>query len=141
MPRYKIGGQIVRRKNHYMPCAIAAEVDGMSDEEYAETMKKTYWADLITNTEWPVVLGHEDCSPSAKSRLKKKAAGWLMALGRIAYLNPDLHREIVKQAEEMYRDQIGENHPFQWEREVVEQLCEILAERQRGELDSTNGQA
>jgi hypothetical protein len=132
VPRYKIGDQIVRRKNLYLPCAINDQLDDMSPEEQARVYKAAFWADNITNAEWPVVLGHDDCSPSAKSRLKKKAAGWLMALGRIAYLNPELHREIVKQAEEMYRDQIGEDHPFQWEREVVEQVIAHLEKRQNG---------
>jgi hypothetical protein len=131
MPKYQIGGQTVRRKNLYLPCAIAAEIDNMSPEEQAAVYKAAFWADNITNAEWPAALGDEDCSPSAKSRLKKKAAGWLMALGRIAYLNPDLYREIVKQAEEMYRDQIGEDHPFQWEREVVEQVVEHIWAKER----------
>jgi hypothetical protein len=113
MPTYRIGGQTVRRKNLYLPCAIAARTEEMSDEEHARVLKAAFWADNITNAEWPVVLEHEDCSPSAKSRLKKKAAGWLVALGRIAYLNPDLYGQIVQQAEEMYSDQIGEEHPFQ----------------------------
>ena len=130
MPHYRIGDQVVRRKNLYLPCAIAARTDEMSDEEHARVLKEAYWADNITNAEWPVVLAHEDCSPSAKSRLKKKGAGWLMALGRIAYLNPDLYREIVKQAEEMYRDQIGEEHPFRWERKVVEQVVAHVSQRE-----------
>ena len=135
MPRYKIGDQVVRRKNLYLPCAIAAEVDEMSPEEQASVYRAAFWADNITNAEWPVVLGHENFTPSAKSRLKKKAAGWLMALGRIACLNPDLHREIVKQAEEMYRDQIGEDHPFQWEREIVEQVIAHLEKRENDKED------
>jgi hypothetical protein len=52
-----------------------------------------------------------------------------VALGRIAYLNPDLHREIVKQSEQMYRDQIGDEYPFQWEREFVESALKYVAER------------
>jgi hypothetical protein len=56
-----------------------------------------------------------------------------MALGRIAYLNPDLYREVVRQAEDMYRDQIGEEHPFQWEREVVEHVVAVVAKRENGE--------
>lgn len=135
MPRYKVGDQVVRRKNFYMPCVIGERVEEMSEEEYAAILKATKWADNITNAEWPAVLGHDDCSPSAKSRLKKKAAGWLMALGRIAYLNPDLHREIVEQAEQMYRDQIGEDHPFQWEREIVEEVVAIVAKRENGRED------
>jgi hypothetical protein len=58
-----------------------------------------------------------------------------MALGRIAVLDPELHREIVKQAEEMYEDQVGEEHPFQWEREVVEQVIAILEKRENEEDD------
>ena len=130
MPRYRIANQTVRRKNFYLPCVIAAEVDDMSDEEYVRTLKETYWADNITNAEWPAVLGHEDCSPSAKSRLKKKGAGWFMALGRIAYLNPALYNEMVKAAEKMYRDQIGGPHP-----------CFNAEDNHNGTMDSTDEEA
>jgi hypothetical protein len=106
MPRYKIGDETFHRKNLYLPCVISARVDEMTDEERVTVMKAAYWADNITNGEWPAVLQHDDFNPSARSRLKKKGAGWLIALARIAYINPKLFAEITVKAEEMYRDQI-----------------------------------
>jgi hypothetical protein len=85
----------------------------MTEEEVADVYKATYWADNIAGSEWPAVLRHDDCSPSAKSRLKKKAAGWLMALQRIALINPELFEEIAGKANEMYREQI-EDEPNVW---------------------------
>ncbi|MGI8796908.1 MAG: hypothetical protein ACR2IR_10075 [Acidimicrobiia bacterium] len=108
MPTYELGGKTFRRKNFYMPCIIGPRVKDMSDDERVAVMKATYWADNITNAEWPAVLRHDDCSPSAKSRLKKKAAGWLMALQRIAKINPELFEEIAAKADAMYREQIEE---------------------------------
>jgi hypothetical protein len=57
-------------------------------------------------------LGHEGAWRSARSKLKKKAIGWFMALGRIALLNPDLHEEIRAGARDLYREQIEEEHPI-----------------------------
>jgi len=96
MPRYTINGQAFRRKNLYMPCIINATFDDKTPEEQAAIFKATYWADNITNAQLPVVLEHEGASPVERSRLKKKATGWLMALSRIAYLNPALFNEIVR---------------------------------------------
>jgi hypothetical protein len=134
MPNWKIGDRTVRRKNLYLPCAV--KTDGLSDEEAVAVLKAAYWADNITNAEWPVVLGRDDGSPAAKSarsRLKKKGAGWLVALGRIDRLNPDLYDEMVKQAEEMYRDQVGAEHPFQWGRETLEAVRRVAEEKGDGE--------
>jgi hypothetical protein len=88
VPTYKHGGKTFRRKNLYLPCIIGPRLDDMSDEEVADVYKATYWADNIAASEWPAVLRHDDCSPSAKSRLKKKAAGWIMALERIGRIKP-----------------------------------------------------
>ena len=70
-------------------------------------------ADLVTQTEWPVVLGHEGTKRYTRSRLVKKAAGWLVALGRIARLNPELFGAIVDRAMAMYREQVEEEHPLE----------------------------
>jgi hypothetical protein len=104
MPEYDHGGMKFRRKNMYLPCIIAAR--DLTDEEYAIALKAAYWADNITSAQWPVVLQHDDFSPVEKSRLKKKAAGWVMALERIARIHPELFTDIVKKAEAMYREQI-----------------------------------
>jgi hypothetical protein len=90
MPTYEIDGKTFRRKNFYMPCIIGPRFRRKGAEEKVKTLKETYWVDNITNADWPAVLDDDDASPSAKSRLKKKAAGSLMALQRIALLNPEL---------------------------------------------------
>jgi hypothetical protein len=106
MATYEHDGVRAHRKNTYMPCIIGPKFEEASLAEQVRILKATYWADNITKAEWPAVLRHDDCSPSAKSRLKKKAAGWLMALQRIAYLHPELFEEIVEKSTTMYRDQV-----------------------------------
>jgi hypothetical protein len=98
MPEYEFGGQLVRRKNLYMPCAVGPRFDDATPEEHVRILKETYWADFVTNNEWPALLGEDGCSPSARSRLKKKAAGWAIVLGRMAVLNPELLAEVLERA-------------------------------------------
>jgi hypothetical protein len=126
MPTYEVGGERVRRKNTYMPCIVGPRFDDASTEEKVAILKATSWADNITNAEWPAVLGEDDCSPPAKSRLKKKAAGWIMALERIAALNPQLIHEIAVKADEMYREQIEEEPPLDlvWADWVLDRLAD-----------------
>ena len=100
------------RKNAWLPCIINEEMDDMSEEEIVAVMRSTYWADNITNSEWPALLGHEGASRSARSKLKKKAIGWMMALGRIAYLDPKFYNTIVKEAMDLYAEQIKMPHPM-----------------------------
>jgi hypothetical protein len=110
MPKYQLGGTSVRRKNFYMPCVVGPKFRDATKEEQARILKATYWADNATNAEWPALLG-DDCSPSAKSRLKKKAAGWLILLARIQLLNPELFADIVRRADGTYLEQIeDESH-------------------------------
>jgi len=112
MPKYRVGDQVVRRKNLYMPCIIAADVDNMTDEEHAAMLRATYWADNITASEWPVVLGHDGVPRQPGWRLRKKASGWIVALARIAWLNPELFAGIVEQARTMYVEQVKEDFPW-----------------------------
>jgi hypothetical protein len=129
-PVYRIGSERIRRKHWYMPCALGPEFDQASDEDQARLLKATYWADYITAAEWEALLGEEGCSPSARSRLKKKAAGWLVALGRIAALNPDLFLASVEQALRLYAEQTRSEYPGAWLAGSVMQL-----ERMRQTLD------
>ena len=96
------------RKNGYMPCIIGPRYDAASDDEKAKLLKATKWADRITDAEWKALLGEEDANRYAKSRLKSKGVEWLMALGRIAYLNPELFAEIAEKAAALYEEQIEE---------------------------------
>jgi hypothetical protein len=113
-PVYKFGDERVRRKNWYMPCVLGPEFDQAGEDEQARILKATYWADFITAAEWEALLGEEGCSPSARSRLKKKAAGWVIALGRIAMLNPDLFMAAVEQALRLYGEQTQSEYPSAW---------------------------
>jgi hypothetical protein len=109
MPEYQFGDTTVRRKHTWLPCIIGERFDAMSEEEQAAACRSTYWADNITNGEWPVVLRHDGVKAYVRSRLKKKAVGWCMALARLAVLNPQLFAEITEKADEMYREQIEED--------------------------------
>ncbi len=110
-PVYNVGGQRVRRKNFYMPCALGPLFSEMTPEQQADVLKGTYWADLVSASEWPALLEEDDFSPSARSRLKKKAAGWVIVLGRIAALNPTLFAEIVERATTAYEGQTQSEYP------------------------------
>jgi hypothetical protein len=59
-----------------------------------------------------VVLGRDEATAPNRSRLKRKAGGWLMALGRIAALNPELLAEITERVRAMYANQIGADLPW-----------------------------
>jgi hypothetical protein len=109
---YRIGDQLVNRKHLWLPCVLGDQLEGASDEEKARLYKATWWADNITNAEWPALLGHEGASKTAKSRLKRKTVGWLMAMGRIAALNPGLYNQAAAEARELYQQQLGEPHPM-----------------------------
>jgi hypothetical protein len=54
---------------------LGDQLEGASDEEKARLYKATWWADNITNAEWPALLGREGASKTAKSRLKRKTVG------------------------------------------------------------------
>jgi hypothetical protein len=130
-PRWKVGEHEFRRKNTYLPCIISARVEEMDDEEYARVMREAYWADNITNAEWPLVLKHDGVKAYVRSKFKKKAAGWLVALARVAYLNEDLFAEIAVKAEEMYRGQI-EQPSFMLQ--TFRNLAEVVRDREKGEV-------
>jgi hypothetical protein len=111
-PAPKIGGVTVKRKHFWMPCILHEGFDDLPEEEQAKLYKATYWADNITHGEWKALLGHDDAKRYDKSRLKKKAAGWLMALARIAYLRPEFFAAVVKQARTMYEEQVQDKYPW-----------------------------
>jgi len=108
MPKYKVGDKTLRRKHLYMPCILHEMFPQLPEEEQAKLLKETYWADNITEREWDLLLGQPTPYKGVvRSRLKRKAVGWLMALARISCFDPMLYDEITKEAEETYRRQIG----------------------------------
>lgn len=109
---YRIGDEIVTRKHLWLPCVLSTDLEGATDEEKVKLYRATWWADNITNAEWPVVLGHEGTSKTAKSRLKRKLIGWFMAMGRIAALNPELFDQAAKEAKALYLEQLRDRHPL-----------------------------
>lgn len=114
MPTYDISGARVRRKNGYMPCVLSERFDSLPPEEQERLFKQAKWADNITNAEWLVVLQRDGATAPNKSKLKRKAAGWLMALGRIAVLHPDLFKAICEQARSMYAEQVEQKYPWNY---------------------------
>jgi len=114
---YKLGAcdlhkAVHERKSKYMPCVINAEWESMSPEEQAKALRETYWSDNITNTEWPVLLKEPGTKAPTKSKLKKKAVGWLMAFGRIVAVNDALAVAILHQADKLYREQLRAEPPI-----------------------------
>lgn len=110
--RYQVGDQIVTRKHNWLPCALNDRLDGASDGEIAAALKATWWADLITASEWPALLRLPEGKAPNRSKLKRKLVGWLMASGRIAALDPQLFDQAVREARDLYRQQLGEQHPL-----------------------------
>jgi hypothetical protein len=112
MPRYPgSGSNPAGRKNLWIPCAIDATFEDKTPEQQEAIFKATKWADNITNSEWPVLLGQVVNRP-VRSRLKKKTVGWLMAMGRIAALDPELMDQALREARDLYASQLGETHPL-----------------------------
>lgn len=114
VPACELHAAIAKRKNHYMPCVISADFDTMTPAEQAAAFRATWWADLITGAEWPVVLGKNGVKAYVRSRLKKKAVGWIMALSRIVLLNPEFGAQVLREADALYRDQIRGTPPVPW---------------------------
>jgi hypothetical protein len=114
LPACDLCKAMVERKNLYMPCVINDKFESMTPAEQAKVYRATYWADLITNAEWPVVLGHEGVKRYVKSKLKKKAVGWVMALSRMLTLNPEFGAQVLREADALYREQIEQEPPIPW---------------------------
>jgi hypothetical protein len=114
MPKWRIGDKTFRRKNLYIPCVIASRMDELRAEKQAEIYKKTWWADFLTEREWRTILRQNPPRHTSvvKSMLKKKAAGWLVALGRLATFEPELYNASVTLARDLSQDLIGEPHPL-----------------------------
>ena len=114
MPTYQIEGKRFRRKNLYIPCVIADRIDDLSPEEQVKVYKKTWWCDLLTESEWRTIL---DSNPPSykqvvRSKLKKKVVAWIIALGRVATFDTDLYNEATKQARELYKELCDVEHPL-----------------------------
>ena len=113
-PACSLHKAVSERKNDWMPCVINADFDRMTPEEQAQVLRETKWADNITNSEWPALLRRPQASKPARSKLKRKAIGWLMALSRIVYLNKPLGGEVLRAADDLYRRQLREAPAIPW---------------------------
>ena len=113
-PACELHKAVRERKNTWLPCVINADLDGMSPEQQAKVFRETKWADNITNSEWPALLRRLQASKPARSKLKRKAIGWLMALSRIVYLNGPLGGEVLRAADDLYRRQLREAPTIPW---------------------------
>jgi hypothetical protein len=58
--------------------------------------------------------------------VKTKVAGWLMALARIAVLNPELFRMAVEDAHRMYGEQVKNEYP--WNHMVGAYAADVCAD-------------
>lgn len=114
MPNYVIGYKTFRRKNLYIPCVIAKTFDDLSDEEKVKIYKKTWWCDLLTNAEWRTILKNNPPSYKkvVRSRLKKKMAGWFIALGRVSIFDPALYNDAVKLSMKLFEELCQMPHPL-----------------------------
>jgi hypothetical protein len=128
MPKYEADGKKARRKNRHVPCIINERMDDMTDREKVETMAATYWRDYIAASEWPAALGEDDCSPSAKSRLKKKGAvgSWRCCTSPVS--TPNSFEDIVAKANTMYLSQFEAEPPvmFMWDAWLFKDRCPTL---------------
>jgi hypothetical protein len=104
----------LERKHSYMPCVIGERYEAMTLAEQAQVLRETYWADNITKAEWPVVLRHDGVKAYVRSKLKKKAVGWVVALSRMVWLNPEFGAQVLRDADALYRKQIEEDPPIPW---------------------------
>jgi hypothetical protein len=108
----ELGGQQFYRKHTYLPCAIDARWDEMTDEERAEAFKATWWLDSLSDGEWKAILGEDGASKAARSRAKRKLMGWLVVLGHVRIVNPELFDAARREAFKVHREQFEETHPF-----------------------------
>jgi hypothetical protein len=97
-----------------MPCVIGDRFDSLAADEQARILRETRWADNFTNAEWPVVLRHDGVKPYIRSKLKKKAVGWVMALSRMVLLNRSFAAQVLREADALYRQQIEDEPPVPW---------------------------
>ena len=114
VPACDLDAAWAKRKGRYLPCVISADFDSMTPAEQVAVVKATYWSDLITEAEWPVVLRHDGVKAYVKSRLKRKSVGWLMALSRIVRLHPTFAAQVLREADDLYRKQVREAPPIPW---------------------------
>lgn len=128
MPKYKFGNQTFRRKNLYIPCVIAQKFDDLPPEKKVEVFKKTWWCDLLTKTEWATILDYKkvDYEHVVKSRLKKKVAGWLIALARLSLFDSKLFEEAVELAKKTYEELCFQPYPTF---NVVSPICKFGGEK------------
>jgi hypothetical protein len=109
--RYKLNdGTTFQRKHLYLPCAVidSSEFEQLSVDEQKRLLKDSRFLDSISASEWKAALKEDGFSPSARSRLKTKAAGWLAALNHVALNNPELFEEIAAKADALHQEQFGQ---------------------------------
>jgi len=102
------------RKNAYMSCVVGERFDTMTPQEQAQALKAAYWADLLTNAEWPVVMRHEGVAAPTRSKLKKKIVGWVIALSHVAQINREFAAQVLRDADARCREQFEREPPIPW---------------------------
>lgn len=113
MPTYLMNGKRIRRKNLYLPCALAQNIEGMTEEQRAEIYKANKWCDRITNNEWELILNqHPKSEAVIRSQLTNKMVEWLIMLGRISIGQPHLFNTAIEKAKKKYKETFGEENPI-----------------------------
>ena len=110
--KYEAGKTKAYRKHSDMHCIILQGFEGgnLTDEEYVKLVKRCYWIDHFTEAEWKTILNDSPKNPAVhRSNINKKVAGWFLAMGRLAVLQPEWFTESFQKAMEEYQDLIGDD--------------------------------
>lgn len=91
----------MKRKHLWFPCGIGDEPLGeWSAEDYEALLRETDWQKWITNGQWEVLV-NEAGGPN-RSKLKRRAAEWMVSLRRIHNFDKQLYQEASELADEIW---------------------------------------
>lgn len=112
--QYSHGKRRATRKHDWLPCVLSREIQSTADPGKAiEIEARSYFMDYFTDAEWRAIVGKAPAGDRVnKARIKRKVAGWLMAMGRLALLQPDWYSEAARKACSEYQGLLGE--PLRW---------------------------
>ena len=122
------------RKHEWMPCI--ANRDNYTDEEWIALQKRCYFIDFITDSEWRTILDPETKNATVhRSKLKKKAAGWLMALARISLLAPEILTNAVNMARKEYAEIYHPGNEYTGDADYDRMVYQVMSGKMPPEYD------
>jgi hypothetical protein len=126
---WKVGEETFHRKHAYLPCVISERIEQMSEAERADAYRAAWFLDSLSDGEWKAVLGEDGASKAAKSRAKRKLTGWLVVLGHVQTVNPELFEAALTDAFTIHKQQFESAHPLwlPWRYFVRERLAALRA--------------